>query len=67
MSASSAGYGGYSEDDCQVPVEELARRQGVCPVKSVDELARDGIFDSDEELEEFLAEVRAMWRASLSL
>jgi len=26
----------------------------VRPVKSVDELARDGIFDSDEELEELV-------------
>jgi transcriptional regulator with XRE-family HTH domain len=66
MSADSADYGAYPEDEGQVPVEELARRQGVRPIKSVDELARDGIFESDEELEEFLAEIRAMRGASLS-
>jgi hypothetical protein len=38
----------------------------VRPIESVDELARDGIFESDEELAEFLAEVRAMRNASLS-
>lgn len=38
----------------QVPVEELARRKGVRPLRSVDELACPGIFESDEELAEFL-------------
>jgi hypothetical protein len=66
MSTSSADHGAYPQDEGQVPVEELARRQGVRPIRSVDELARDGIFESDEELEEFLDEVRAMRGASLS-
>ena len=42
-----------------VPAEELARRQGVRPVESVDDLARPGLFESDEELDEFLAMVDA--------
>jgi hypothetical protein len=42
-----------------VPVAELARRQGVRPIKSVDELARPDLFESDEELDEFLAMVYA--------
>ncbi len=33
----------------EVPVEELARRQGVRPVTSVDEMARPGLFDSDQD------------------
>ena len=33
----------------EVPVEELARRQGVRPVESVDDMARPGLFGSDEE------------------
>jgi hypothetical protein len=37
-----------------VPIEELARRQGVGPVESPDDMARD-VFSSDEELDEFLA------------
>jgi hypothetical protein len=32
-----------------VPVAEVARRQGVNPIESVDELARPDLFDSDEE------------------
>lgn len=42
-----------------VPVAELARRQGVHPIESVDELARPDLFESDEELGEFLAMVYA--------
>ena len=42
-----------------VPVAELARRQGVSPVASVDDLARPDLFESDEELAEFLAMVYA--------
>lgn len=34
-------------------VEELARAQGVKPVASVTDLARDA-FESDEEVEEFI-------------
>ncbi|MEK8106697.1 hypothetical protein NKG94_18730 [Micromonospora sp. M12] len=32
-----------------VPAEELARRQGIQPIASVDDLARPGLFESDEE------------------
>ena len=39
VSASSADHGAYPEDEGQVPVDELARRQGERPIKSVDELA----------------------------
>ncbi|URM95298.1 hypothetical protein LUW76_13775 [Actinomadura madurae] len=40
-----------------MPIEELARRKGVGPVESVEDMAQDGVFESDEELEEFLAHV----------
>jgi len=49
-----------------VPVAELARRQGVGPVASVDELARPGLFESDEELADFLADLYAARRAGLA-
>jgi hypothetical protein len=39
------------------PLEVLARRQGVRPVESVDDMARPGLFDSDEEWQEFLADL----------
>jgi len=53
-------------DPGHVPVEELARRQGVRPVESVDDLARPSLFESDEELEEFLADLYASRRAALA-
>ena len=42
----------------RVPVEELARRKGVGPVESLDDMARE-VFASDDELDEFLAFVHA--------
>ena len=39
-------------------VVELARQQGVRPVRSLDDMRAD-LWDTDEELDEFLAEVRA--------
>jgi hypothetical protein len=49
-----------------VPAEELARRQGVRPIGSVDELARPDLFESDEELDEFLADLYASRRAGMA-
>jgi hypothetical protein len=40
-----------------VPVEELIRQQGTKPVESVEDMARFGTFESDEELDEFLADL----------
>ncbi|GAA1399624.1 hypothetical protein GCM10009613_55470 [Pseudonocardia kongjuensis] len=37
-----------------VTIEELARRKGVHPVGSLDDMARD-VFASDDDLDEFLA------------
>lgn len=41
-----------------VPVEELTRQQGVRPIENVGDMRAD-LWDSDEELAEFLADVRA--------
>jgi hypothetical protein len=49
-----------------VPVAELARRQGVGPVASVDELARPDVFESDEELADFLADLYASRHTGLA-
>lgn len=43
-----------------------ARRKGVRPIQSADDLAHDGIFDTDEELDAFLAHVAAMRHADLA-
>jgi hypothetical protein len=42
-----------------VSTDELARRQGVKPIKSVDELAQPDLWESDEEYEAFLADLYA--------
>ncbi|WP_222850037.1 hypothetical protein [Trebonia kvetii] len=49
-----------------VPVSELARRQGVGPVVSVDELARPDLFESDEELADFLVDLYAARHTGLA-
>ncbi len=46
-----------AEDD--LPIEELARRQGVEPVGSLDDLAQPDLWESDAEYEEFLADLYA--------
>ncbi len=60
-------------DDTPVPpdggtesLDEQARRKGVRPIWSADDLAHDGIFDTDEELDAFLAHVTEMRHADLA-
>ena len=65
MTTNRADYEAQPPDRGSVSVEELARRQGVRPIESVESMARDGIFDSDEELDEFIAHVYASRRADL--
>jgi hypothetical protein len=48
-----------------VPIEELARRQGIEPITSIDELAEPDLWESDEEYEEFLADLYASRRVGL--
>jgi hypothetical protein len=52
--------------DDDVPVEELARRQGVRPVASLDELARPELWESQQEFEDFLADLYASRRSDIS-
>ena len=49
---------------CQA--EEQIRQQGIQPIASVDELAFPGVWESDEELEEFLADLYASRRANIA-
>ncbi|HEU5475219.1 MAG TPA: hypothetical protein VFV67_31635 [Actinophytocola sp.] len=53
---------GPVEDD--VPVEELARRQGVRPIRSLDELAQPELWEADE-FEEFLADLYTSRRSDI--
>lgn len=50
-----------AEDD--PPFEELAKRQGVTPVKSLTELAQPDLWESDEEYDVFLADLYASRRS----
>lgn len=36
-------------------MDELFRAKGTQPIESAEDLACDGVFESDEEMEEFLA------------
>jgi len=47
-------------------VQDQARRRGIHPVTSVEEMARDDVFESDEELDAFLAHVYAERHANLT-
>jgi len=45
-------------------LDELAERKGIQPVRSMDDLACD-VFDTDEELDEFLTSTYAARHADL--
>jgi hypothetical protein len=47
-------------------IDEQARRKGIRVIRSADDLAQDGIFDTDEELDAFLTHVAAMRHADLA-
>ncbi|GAA1775118.1 hypothetical protein [Luedemannella helvata] len=66
MTASPAGGQTNWPSNDHVPVAELARQQGVRPIASADELARPGTFESDDELDEFLADLYESRRADVA-
>jgi hypothetical protein len=45
---------------------EVLRREGVQPIESVDDWAGDGIFESDDELDDFLPFTYAARRADIA-
>lgn len=47
-------------------LEALLREKDVQPIRSIDELACDGIFDTDEELDEFLTWIRTERETNLA-
>ncbi len=55
----------WAPDDF-VPTQELVRRQGVRPVRSIDDLAGADPFESDDEYEAFLADLHESRRSSAS-
>jgi hypothetical protein len=49
----------------RISLDDLARQRGVRPVDCVEDMAEEGVFSSDEELEAFLSHVQASRRADL--
>ncbi|WP_119728836.1 hypothetical protein [Thermomonospora amylolytica] len=66
VTTSSAEYAAEPPQGGSVSLGELARRKGVRPIQSADDLAQVGVFDSDEELDAFLEHVAAERRADLA-
>jgi len=66
MTTSSAGYAGEAPESRPESIDEQVKRKGVQPVESVRDMAQDGVFGSDEELEQFLAHVYAARHADLA-
>jgi hypothetical protein len=58
-----AEHAGHPSRDEPVSVEELARRKGVRPVESVEDMVRPELSESDEEWQEFLADLYASRRS----
>lgn len=55
----AAANSNLSDRDDHIPIEQLMAEQGIQPIGSVAELADPNAFESDEEVEEFLADLYA--------
>jgi hypothetical protein len=66
MTTNIAGYAGESPATRPESVDEQVKRKGIRPVESVKDMAQDGVFESEEELEQFLAHVYAARHADLA-
>jgi hypothetical protein len=63
VTTSNAGSVGGAEPES---LEQQLRRKRVKPIGSADDLACDGLFETDAELEEFLAYTYAARRAEVA-
>ena len=66
MTTNRAGYAGESPETRPESIDEQVKRKGVRPVESVKDMAQDGVFESDEELEQFLTHVYTARHADLA-
>jgi hypothetical protein len=62
---SVADFAGPQPGSYAAELDKQARRKGVRPIASADELRAD-VFESDEELEEFLADLEAFRREHMT-
>jgi hypothetical protein len=58
--------GSPKRDAVRVPLDEQVRRLWLRPVTSVEEMARDDVVESDEELDAFIAHVYAERHSNLT-
>jgi hypothetical protein len=65
-SSSAENLPKYPATGEHIPAEDLARRQGIKPIASVEDMFRPGTFESDEELDEFLADLYESRRAGMA-
>lgn len=66
VTTNRADYAAVPPDRGVESIDEQARRKGVRAIGSADDLAQEGVFDTDEELDAFLAHVAAMRHADLA-
>lgn len=66
MTASNAAPSPHDGLEGRQLLDALMREKNVQPIRSVDDLACDGIFETDEELTDFLTWVAAERRANLA-
>jgi hypothetical protein len=66
VTTNSAGYTEESPEARPESIDEQVARKGNRPVESVEDMTQDGVFESDEELEQFLAHVYAARHADLA-
>ncbi|MEV5750698.1 hypothetical protein AB0L00_22990 [Actinoallomurus sp. NPDC052308] len=66
MTISNAEYAAEPSERGSVSLDELARRKRIRPIESADDLAQDDVFDTDKELDAFLAHVHASRHADLA-
>jgi hypothetical protein len=52
--------------EVEIPTEELARRQGVRPLMSLADLAHPDAWESEQEFDDFLADLYASRRSDAS-
>lgn len=66
VSTNSAGRPVEPLDYDSLSIGDLARLQGVMPVRSVADMACPGVFESDEEVDEFIAFTYAARRRDMA-
>jgi hypothetical protein len=66
MTTNGAGYAGGSLETRAESIDEQVKRKGIRPVESVEDMVQDGVLESNQELEPFLAHVYAARHADLA-